>query len=199
MPCSSFFWKHCQLISIFCLLLVCITGCGEQATRAKVVPVTGRVFLDGQPLTFGTVTFRPSRGQPATGEVQSDGKFTLSTYEEGDGAAVGEHQIRVTAYQIQDPEAEPVDNEGDSLGPLVTPEKYSRFPTSTLKALVVESGNAPFILRLETPPPEEETTEGVLEVDKEDAEEDSQEEASTTNPSGESAPEQEEADTTPES
>ena len=51
----------------------------------------------GQPLTMGIVTFEPDGyGRMATGKLQSDGTFILSTLKDGDGAAVGHHRVFVT-------------------------------------------------------------------------------------------------------
>ena len=61
------------------LLLVAavVAGCNH---GPKMAPVTGKVLYNGKPLTFGVITFQPPSGQPAQGDIQSDGAFTLSTY-----------------------------------------------------------------------------------------------------------------------
>ena len=99
-------------------------GCNSNPETA---PVEGKVLLDGKPLKFGSVMFQNAKGgQPATGEIQPDGSFTLSTYAPEDGAVVGEHRVRITCYSMQDPavraQAGPM---GDSLGILLIPQKYT--------------------------------------------------------------------------
>ena len=70
---------------------VCFIGCsgGGKTTH----PVTGTVkFSDGSPLTIGTIIFTSADHQ-ATGELDSSGKFTLSSYGDGDGAPEGTYQV----------------------------------------------------------------------------------------------------------
>jgi hypothetical protein len=48
-------------------------------------------------LTKGIVRFEPDGyGRMATGELQADGTFVLTTFEKGDGAVVGQHKVFVT-------------------------------------------------------------------------------------------------------
>ncbi len=45
----------------------------------------------------GSVTFESQdSGKRATGKLQADGTFVLSTYKEGDGAVAGEHSVIIT-------------------------------------------------------------------------------------------------------
>ena len=75
-----------------------LAGCGDSGP--KVVPVTGKVTLDGTPLTIGTVTFYPdeSKGNTvvgtSTGMIQSDGSYKLN-YNGKDGAPVGWYKVTV--------------------------------------------------------------------------------------------------------
>jgi hypothetical protein len=69
----------------------CDTGAGAPA---QLVPVKGKVTYKGQPLTRGVVRFRPvDSGRQASGQIQPDGSFMLSTFKDGDGAAIGRHQV----------------------------------------------------------------------------------------------------------
>ncbi|WP_166830959.1 hypothetical protein [Thalassoroseus pseudoceratinae] len=77
-----------------------VTGCGGSGDQKSTAEVTGTVTFNGQPVTGGTLTFvpqassdNPTPGKPASGKIQSDGTFTLSTYEEEDGAVIGKHAI----------------------------------------------------------------------------------------------------------
>ena len=77
----------------FCLLVVA-TGCSEP----KFYPVKGKatIFAVG-PLTEGEVRFRPvSRPSLiASGKVQKDGSFTLSTPGHGEGVLEGDCQVEI--------------------------------------------------------------------------------------------------------
>lgn len=88
-------WRLRSLGLVACLLIGC--GGGDDFATA---PVSGTVTMNGQPVTGGTITFVPLgegeaevTGKPASGAIQKDGSFTLSTYEEGDGAVIGKHRV----------------------------------------------------------------------------------------------------------
>ncbi|NLE38063.1 MAG: sulfatase, partial [Pirellulaceae bacterium] len=50
-----------------------------ELARTTVVPVSGQVSIDGKPLPHGCVRFLPEHGRPASAEIQSDGRYTLTT------------------------------------------------------------------------------------------------------------------------
>jgi hypothetical protein len=88
------------------LLGPCI-GCGANGagTMPSLVPVTGKVTFKGQPLTVGTVRFEPDDyGRPATGKLQPDGTFVLTTLTDGDGVVAGHHRVSIIGT---DPKAKP--------------------------------------------------------------------------------------------
>lgn len=116
----------------------------------QMVQVTGKVLYNGQPLKFGSVTFQPPTGQPARGEIQSDGTFSLSTYRPGDGAVVGRHKVRVACYESQRPTAVKPPGE-QSLGKLLIPQKYTLFDESGLTADVRADSTAPLVFELTGP------------------------------------------------
>ena len=95
-----------------CGVLVFV-GCGEPPI--ELVPVSGKVVVGEQPVTSGTVSFRPDAGrgnhtmeQPA-GILQSDGSFELFTAERP-GAPIGWYRVLVMAdnFQVIDPPPSPV-------------------------------------------------------------------------------------------
>jgi len=117
----------------------------------RVVPVAGTVLYNGQPLPFGSVTFQPDKGQPAVGDVSS-GTFTLSSYGPNDGAVPGKHGVAVVCYESQRPGFQA---QGDSLGKLLIPLKYTRLGSSGLSADITDTpGDKPqeVILELSGPP-----------------------------------------------
>src|SRR5262249_52024882 len=74
-------------------------GCGSgSAVPTTLIPVKGKVTYKGQPLTKGIVRFEPNSGfgRMASGELQSDGTFELSTLKSGDGVVQGEHRVTVS-------------------------------------------------------------------------------------------------------
>ncbi len=76
-------------------LLVCLTGCGEEAPPTG--EVTGMVTYQGKPLSEGTITFIPQGGRPGYGKIV-DGVITeVSTHEPNDGAPLGPNQVTIQA------------------------------------------------------------------------------------------------------
>ena len=116
---------HCALAA-----LVLAAGCGDSGP--KVVPVRGKVTYNGNPVTRGTVTFTPAAGgAPATGEIGSDGTFSMTTFRSGDGAVPGKHKVFIVAM------AEPTDQLPESRSPTpppTIPVKYTSPATSPLTA-----------------------------------------------------------------
>jgi hypothetical protein len=94
-------------------LAALVTGAassGCSTSEFDLAPVAGRVTIDGQPFTQGKVMFAPiavgesrQAGRPALGRLGPDGAFSLSTYEQDDGAVVGEHWVTVIYNEPKDP------------------------------------------------------------------------------------------------
>lgn len=84
------------------LTAVLLSGCGGGdagggAERKPTHKVSGTVTLAGGPVADASVTFSPKEGQPvAFGRTDSAGKYTLTTYEAGDGAVAGKYVALVT-------------------------------------------------------------------------------------------------------
>jgi hypothetical protein len=111
------------------MVLAGLVGCG--ATGPPMAPVRGVVTFDGKPLQSGNVVFIPEiGGKFASGEISSDGAYCLTTFEEGDGALVGNHRIMVSAVHF------PGGNESPAV-PLI-PFRYGSDQTSGLTAMVVD-------------------------------------------------------------
>jgi hypothetical protein len=116
--------------------LALAAGCASGDLPTAVV--TGKVTYDGKPVPNGTVLFVPAAGPPATGEIQPDGSYRMTTYANGDGAVLGKHQVCITALQdITGRGAE----ERTPLPPPIIPEKYMHRATSGLTADVQPGEN----------------------------------------------------------
>jgi len=84
-------------ITLAALLLGACSGCGGSGSLPTLIPVKGKVTYKGQPLTKGTVRFEPDGyGRMATGDLQADGTFVLTTYQTGDGVVAGQHKVFIT-------------------------------------------------------------------------------------------------------
>jgi hypothetical protein len=74
---------------------VALLGCGDgRPTRA---PVSGQVLIDGRPLEFGYVNFIPNEGRSSGAKLGPEGRFSLTCFEQNDGAIVGSHRVAVNA------------------------------------------------------------------------------------------------------
>jgi len=127
------------------MLALLAGGCGR---RPMLVPVAGRVTLDGKPLEFGSVMIQPAAGPAARATIGRDGGFTAGTFAPGDGAIVGPAAVRVTCYEQQRPGAPPPEGEA-TLGRSLIPEKYADFGTSGITATIA-AGMAPLEISLES-------------------------------------------------
>lgn len=80
-----------------CLVAMLVVGCGPKGP--ELASVTGKVTLDGTPVTNGLVTFVPvGGGRPATGKTDANGQYTLVGVD-GKGALLGQHRVTVTTVK----------------------------------------------------------------------------------------------------
>lgn len=96
LPCSLGRFRQTVWL-VACLALCGVAGCGD--SRAEPVPASGRVLIDGKPLTAGFVRVYTDDGRSASAKIQSDGSFALTTYQEGDGCIPGDHAVSVVAIK----------------------------------------------------------------------------------------------------
>jgi len=86
--------------------LVLALGCNS---KAKFVPVSGRVTLDGKPVANALVTFQPvapeksteSPGVGSSGKTNENGEFTLTAATGENGAVTGKHRVRISVMETQ--------------------------------------------------------------------------------------------------
>jgi hypothetical protein len=123
-----------RLSRVLSLVLLVAAGC---ASRSGLVPVEGQVVHsdDGSPATElkgYTVEFQSIDGRldgkpaSATGEIDAEGKFRLSTLKANDGALAGRHKVILA----------PASAAASSKTKRVIDKKYESFDTSGLEATV---------------------------------------------------------------
>jgi 5-hydroxyisourate hydrolase-like protein (transthyretin family) len=77
-------------------------GCSPPDNRKETFKITGEVYVDGQPANFLAVRAVATAGIDKSAPTYSaaftnaEGKFTLSTYEEGDGIPAGQYSLTFT-------------------------------------------------------------------------------------------------------
>jgi hypothetical protein len=119
-----------------------LAGCSDSG-RVPVFPVQGQVLFDGKPATGAHVVFHPvgkSGGgalRPA-GQVDHDGKFTLTTFQSGDGAPEGEYAVTVELWESK--------NDNPAVNRL--PGRYQQAKTSGLTAKVAPGENQVPVFKL---------------------------------------------------
>jgi hypothetical protein len=125
--------------------LLIIAGCSG-GNALDTFPVRGEVTYNGQPLGEGTVVYLPAEpgGRQATGALQPDGTFSLTTRERDDGAVKGAYKIVIYAYEPHpgEPqsreEREAIAQAGGLKRGFIIPEKYADAATSDLTDMVDE-------------------------------------------------------------
>lgn len=96
------FGSPCYVGVVTAVGALLLAGCGrggpEGPPRVKTVPVTGQVNVDGKPQSLLAVRAKPVSGETPTASIPSaftdeNGRFSLSTYESGDGVPVGDYKL----------------------------------------------------------------------------------------------------------
>ena len=81
--------------SCFLLIPLLLMGCGGE-DRPPLAKASGIVKLDGAPVEGATVTYLPvDGGRPGTGQTDAQGRYTIKTFEDAEGAIVGDHKVAV--------------------------------------------------------------------------------------------------------
>lgn len=82
-------------------------GCGGSSSSVDLVPVSGVVMLDGQPLEGATVRFEPisaEEGRSSSGTTNAQGQYELQYTRDKMGAVPGQHAVRFS--KLDDSESE---------------------------------------------------------------------------------------------
>jgi hypothetical protein len=121
-----------------CVVLIGVLLVGLPACTGgpRTFPVKGTVMYKGKPVPKGTIMFTPVNGGPtATGQINEDGTYRLTTYKAGDGACIGEYRVVIMAMEG------PMQGDPPIAPPPIIPDKYSSLALSDLKANVHEGDN----------------------------------------------------------
>ena len=85
--------------------LLVLSGCGGADGRLPTVPVTGTVSVGGVPVKGATITFHPVKeegARKAFAMTNDLGEFSLTTYDDGDGAVAGEYKISIEQVTMKE-------------------------------------------------------------------------------------------------
>ncbi|MBA2112967.1 hypothetical protein [Bremerella alba] len=125
------------------LSFISLVGCEASVATH---PVSGKVVLaDGSPVGGGIIKFRTKSDEGETvkahGQIQPDGSFQLTTFQDGDGALEGEHEAILFS---------PATGDGhNAVAAPNFPTKYRKYETSGLK-FQVGPGENDFVIQLGT-------------------------------------------------
>jgi hypothetical protein len=135
---SSLIPQQTWALILAAAVLPLASGCGVP----KFYPVRGKVILKGGgPLTEGEVRFRPdaNRDLIATGKIQKDGTFSLTTPSHGDGVLEGTCKAVVVVAPRK--------------GKLVIDNRFEDFDTADLQFTVTARNENYFIFDVTRPAP----------------------------------------------
>lgn len=125
---------NCFRLAAVATLLLILAGCGQGPER---VPVSGQVMIDGKPLTKGEITVAPQGKRAAFSTIDPQGHFQLTTFEPGDGTALGTHPVTVHSGEYLDPTHKHWN----------VPKKYANLSTSGL-TITVDGPNDAVVINL---------------------------------------------------
>jgi hypothetical protein len=152
--------------SVIVLFLSAAWGCqGEDkwlAKRPKLeTGITGEVHYNGKPLADAEVVFtHPASGNASWAVTDADGRFSLTTFQPGDGAIIGDNLVTVSKYRNEmipapqlppeaftDPKNPPPKEIVGRRIPVI-PARYADATTSGLTATIATGGTKHFVFEL---------------------------------------------------
>lgn len=139
------------VLSFILLMLGCSSHGQDQwtAKRPKTYPVEGVVLHNGKPVDGATVVFNSTaENRAAFGVTDSAGRFSLTTFNQGDGAVAGPQQVRVSKVKTESSNVNPDLAVEPPKETHLLPIKYADFKTSGLVADVKPEGKNHFEFKL---------------------------------------------------
>jgi len=139
-----------KAIGVVLVFTLVAHGCGgSDPAKPKLAKVSGTVTYKGKPITSGRVAFTPeatkgdATGQLATGDINSNGTYRLTTFDTNDGAALGQHVITLQVLEGTENMGKPKpDGTFDyKLPKSLIPAKYTQADKSPLRYTVKEGTN----------------------------------------------------------
>jgi hypothetical protein len=119
------------------ILSLLVLGCGGPPPGPQKFPVSGVVTVNGKPAERMAVTFHhtdeslPANLRYPTGVTDAEGRFTVSSQSEKDGAVEGKY--RVTFSWLSSPDLDAIDMFGGGLGDPASSEHTIEVPVSNDK------------------------------------------------------------------
>lgn len=127
---NNVYYRICFTFAVLILLDGCKKG-------PPIVPISGKITIDGKALTTGMITVYQKKFRPATAMIEKDGSFTFKTIQNGDGCLLGEHPITVFSNR----------NVGETKSEHFIPEEYGNIDRSNAK-IKIDGPNADLKINL---------------------------------------------------
>ncbi len=126
--------SHLGLTTLSCAVLsLAAIGCDR---GPQTVPVKGKVLLDGEPLTVGSIRFVSDTGRPAGSIVGEDGSFSVVSISGNDRKQI--HGLVPGRYRMSIKATEMLGEEEDAEVRWLVPRRYADTRTSGLLADIEE-------------------------------------------------------------
>lgn len=148
--------RICAVLYLSTAFVVGNAGCGDG--RPSLVPVTGILTLNGEPVADAQVGFQPQGiagyERPSLATTDSQGRFVVGTYDKEDGLPVGKYVVTVFKREAVSKVPENYNSEDVAANtqPVryqwTVPRQYSDAEESGLTVEVTSSGMTPETLAL---------------------------------------------------
>lgn len=117
---------------LFYMLCLTIVGCGDAPSdQPDLGTVTGKITMNGKPLSDVMVVFSPESGRSSMGLTDAEGNYELEYVGDTMGAKVGQHKISITTAQNDSSEEESGGEEGGTPAKETIPPAYNTQTTLT--------------------------------------------------------------------
>ena len=140
--------RKCLVFVGIASAVLLIGGCGGGPSPPSFYPVRGQVVLDGQPVSFASISLTPKDSAnddnpSATGRTDANGEFSIRTYMGPgyEGALPGEYWVSLSS-----PPRVPDDPNG--VKPSAIPKQYRHPKSSKISITVKEESNDLGTIRL---------------------------------------------------
>ena len=144
-------WLGRSLLALSVLALTCAvtasSGCG--GSGLPLIPVSGVVTLDGQPVVDAMLTFLPESAAGHSGHavIDAEGNYSVTTIDPGDGLLAGKYKVVVYPPKLFDDEERKKKQAGSRrrnaakppADPAAVPARYSDPGKTELTLTVAES------------------------------------------------------------
>ncbi|MFG0261758.1 MAG: hypothetical protein ACF788_05145 [Novipirellula sp. JB048] len=150
------FLHTARLWPLILLSTVCFVGCGGQGDFPETFAADGVVTYNGAAVSNAVVTLSPvdPGGRGASGRTDENGKFTLTTFNPGDGAQAGAYRVKIVPSKLapgvsagdqevvlDNPEQDGIATAATSAVSSELPAKYTQLETSGLETAINQGAN----------------------------------------------------------